>query len=478
MSILKKAFKGAIWLSSFRAAAQLFSWATTIVIAHILVPRDYGLMGMATVLTGFAALFSDLGLGAAIIQRKEVSQKELSSLFWFLVLWGILLGLICFVLAYPTVAIFKERRLLRITQSVSLLYIIGSFTIVPFNILNRSLRFKAIGFIEATSVIVSCLAMISIAKAGGGVWTLIGGHVIRQLVRLGLVFLTVHWRPSLLFNLAMIRPYVSFGLNVAGSRVLNYLYNRSPIFFGGRALGDHLLGFYCLASDLALIPRDKIISLINRIAFPVFSRYQDDQLEFNWFYLRVTKLIAMITFPIFFGVFFTADLLIPVVLGEKWRPTVFMFKMLCVNQLIFCLTIPNNLANNAQNRPHWTLYRDLISAILLPYCFYVAARHGLNALVIPWVTVDPLIRLGFTLITIRKMGISAFEYAKNLLHPFLATVSMCFVLWLIRHMSACTIHSSGLILSLTILSSAVTYLAYMVAFQRHVLAYLWNMSKA
>ena len=87
MSFIKQAFKGAMWLSLFRAISQIFSWATTIIVARILVPQDYGLMGMASILTGYVALFSELGLGTAIIQREEVKEKELSSLFWFIVFW-------------------------------------------------------------------------------------------------------------------------------------------------------------------------------------------------------------------------------------------------------------------------------------------------------------------------------------------------------------------------------------------------------
>ena len=121
MSVIKKAFKGAIWLSLFRTISQAFSWAATIIVARILVPEDYGLMEMATILTGYVALFSELGLGTAIIQREEIKDEELSSSFWLMVFWGFILAFICIILAYPTVAIFNEKRILRVTQSVSLL---------------------------------------------------------------------------------------------------------------------------------------------------------------------------------------------------------------------------------------------------------------------------------------------------------------------------------------------------------------------
>ena len=480
MSFIKQAFKGAMWLSLFRAISQIFSWAATVIVARILVPQDYGLMGMATILTGYVALFSELGLGTAIIQREEVKEKELSSLFWFIVFWGFILALVCIILAYPTVAIFNEKRILRVTQSIALLFIIGSFLIVPLNILQRELRFKAIGFIDATSVIVSCLMMIIIAKLGGEVWTLIGGYIIRQFVRVILVFFIISWRPKLHFDFIEIKSYLKFGLNIAGAGSLEYICSRSAIFFGGKALGAHLLGFYSFASQLALIPRDKIVSLINQVAFPIFSKYQKNYAEFNQFYLRVTKLIALITFPLFIGGFFTANLLIPIVLGEKWIPIISLFKMFCIHQLIVCLTIPSGTANNAQNRPHWGLYVNIANAIFLPLSFYIAAKYGLYALAIPWVTIHPLIRLGFTWITIKKLGISVFEYIKNLMHPFLATISMVSVLYFIKYASLYIYIFSNLkfLLILMITSGIISYFTYILAFQKHILIFFWNMRKA
>mgnify|MGYP000008669903 CR=1 FL=1 len=182
MSIIKTAFKQGIWLAFFKATSQVVSWIITIIIAHILVPEDYGLMDMATVLTGYVGLFSELGLGAAIVQKEKVTDEELSNVFWFTVFVGLLLGTICITLAYPTVMIFNEKKILRVTQSVSLLYIISSILIVPLNILEREFRFKTIGFIDALSIVISCLMMVIIAKMGGGVWTLISGHIIRQLI--------------------------------------------------------------------------------------------------------------------------------------------------------------------------------------------------------------------------------------------------------------------------------------------------------
>jgi len=322
--------------------------------------------------------------------------------------------------------------------------------------------------------------MIIIAKFGGGFWTLIGGQIIKEFVRSILIFFISTWKPQRHFCFQETKPYLRFGLNIAGSRSLEYIYSRSSTFFGGRILGAQLLGFYSLAAQLSLIPKEKIIALINQVAYPVFSKYQNDYTEIKKLYLRLVKLIAFITFPILIGGFFIAELIIPMIFGSKWIPMIFPFKMFCIHQLIVSLTMSNGLVNNAQGRPHWEFYMNIISTLLLPPSFYLAAMNGLNALVIPWATIDPLIRLGFTYITIKKIGILKLEYIKNLKHPFFATAGMISIICIIKYVffRLYTFYDLEYIIILIIVGSVISYFGYVIAFQRNILIFIWKIRKA
>lgn len=481
MSIFHSAFRGAVWLTTFKAISQAFSWTATLIVARILLPQDYGLMEMATILTGYVVLFAELGLGAAIVQREEIQDSHLSSLFWFIVLWGFVLGLSCIVIAYPTVKVFGEPRIFRITQAVSILFVVSSFVIVPRNLLHRELKFKTVGFIDATAVTISCFLMVIIAWMGGGVWTLIGGHIIREFVRAVLLFFMVSWKPRLHMNLNEIKPYLKFGINFAGARSLYYVYSKSDRFFGGRVLGATSLGFYSLALQLASIPMDKFISLLNSVSFPVFSRCQNDHRQFNDFYLRFVNIIAFITAPVYLGGFFIADDLIPLLLGPKWSPAIFPFKILCIAQLVFAITEPNVIANSAQGRPSWDLYMGIVSVLLLPFSFYLASQKGLNWIAVPWVTIHPLIASGFTLITIRKLGISFTDYMRSLMHPALATGTMLTILLLSKQLYLykpdVKIFDLKMYVFFIILIGATSYTAYIFAFQRRLLYSLYDLWK-
>src|SRR4030067_2603739 len=391
MSFARKAAKSGLWFAGFRFITQLFSWIVTIAIARILVPEDYGLMAMASILTGYVEIFSELGLGAAIIQKKEITQEELSSVFWLSMIIGAILSMVSFGLAHPTAWIFNEPRIIPITQLISVLFIIGAIMIVPYNILSREVSFKEIGMIQLSAVVVASLSMLIMAKAGYGVWTLINGVIIQRCVTVMLTFLATKWYPRLHFHFNEAKPLLKFGINIAGSRSLFYLFQKSDKLIVGKMFNAQSLGYYSFAMQLASIPTDKIVSIVNQVSFPVFSRYQDDSARIQEMYLKSTKYISLLITPLFFGGFFFGEEIIIALLGEKWAPIIFVFKLFCIAQFIVSITAINSVIHSSQGRPHWAMGFHLFNAILMPISIFIVTRYGFNALAVPWITIYPLI---------------------------------------------------------------------------------------
>ncbi len=434
MSLVKSAFRGGLWFAAFTTVSQSISWCATLVIARMLTPADYGLMDMATILTGYVQIFYEMGVGAAIIQRDEVSDEELSSVFWALFFWGVVLGSLCFLLAYPTVLIFHEPRVYHVTQAVSVLFLLGTTFIVPGTLLKRQLRFKALGFVLSTSVVISCLAMVALAYAGAGIWTLIGGNIIRSALTLILVFIVSGWRPKLHFSHAESMAYLRFGLPVVGGNSLGYIYTRAAVFFGGRAFTASSLGYYSLATQLASIPNDKVLSVINSVSYPVFSRMQNDDWEFQRFYLRLSQFVAFIVLPLYAGGIFLAAEIIPWLLGDKWQASVLPFQILCVAFLFSALNSPSNQANTAQGRPHWTFWFQAYCAATMTGGFYLAAASGDPAyLAVPWLAILAPAQLIYSWITLRKVGIPVRAVLDQWRAPALATFLMLLILTAFRY---------------------------------------------
>lgn len=469
MSFEQKAMKGAKWLALFRTVGQSISWLTTIFVARMLSPEDYGLMEMATIFTGYIFLFSDLGLGAAIVQKKDICHEDLSSLFWFLLIWAILLGLVCCLLAYPTAVFFQQEKLIRITQASSLLFIIGVLIIIPKNLLQRDVEFKKVGFVEASATIISCFFMLGAAKNGLGVWTLIGGFIVGSTARASIYFYVTKWTPLFHFSFTGVKQFLGFGLSVAATGSIAYIYGKADRFFGGKFLGSGTLGYYSMAQTLANMPSEKIISVINSVSFPVLSKYQDQPQEFNKFYLRITALTAMIIFPLYLGAFMVSDVLIPLVLGAKWELAVIPFKMLCLSQLIVSLLSINSFVFNAKGRPQVNLYVSIAYAVCLPCSFYFAVQFGLEMLAVPLITVVPVIRFIHHVLTLKLLSMKLVQYIQSIYKAVVGTIVMVLTVFIAKSIQfpfasdeLCAWASLGV----TVFSGGISYCLYSYYFNR------------
>lgn len=378
-------------------------------------------MAMASILTGYVELFSEMGLGSAIIQKKEITQEELSSTFWFNIGVGVIFAILCFGLAYPTAWIFDEYRIVPITEMISFLFIIGSLMIVPYTVLAREARFKEIGIINLVAVIISSLSMLFMASRGFGVWTLIYGTIILRLITVMLTFLLSKWRPLLHFRLDEVKGLLKFGLHIAGSRSLSYVLQKSDKFIAGKFFNAQSLGYYSFAVQLASIPTDKIVSTVQQVSFTVFSKYQGELEKCQDMYLKSVRYIGIFSIPLFTGGFFLGDEIIRVLLGDKWAPIIFMFRFLCLAQVVQAITAINGTINSSLGRPHWYLYFVVINLLVMPISILAAAMYGLNALVIPWITLYPLICVGWTWITLRKLNINIMDYLNIFIKPLCGT---------------------------------------------------------
>ncbi len=476
MSVGQKAFKGASWLALFKFISQLCSWIITILVARILTPDDYGLMTKATIITGYAMIFNELGLGAAIIQRPKLKQKELSSIFWFALGIGIILGIICFLVAYPTAWIFHDRRVIPITQAVSILFVLGALQIVPLNLLKKELEFKKIGLIEMTGIIVSSLCMYAIARMGGGVWTLLGGHIIRNSTKVALTYLYSGWFPQVFYKHGIVKSYLKFGITVALGESLFYVYDKSDRFLAGRVWSSSVLGYYTFALQLAKIPVEKIVVLINQVSFPAFAKLQNRPEEFKKFYLDTVEITTAIVLPLFVGGYLAGDELVRVLLNPKWYPMTFIFKMLCLAQIITAVNAINNFVHIAQGRPKWSLAFNAMMAFLLPPSFYFAAKYGLNAIVIPWFSTYLALCILWIGMTIRKCCIGLTDYLKAILMPIQGTILLVGAIHILMILLKRVHISSDLqILTCQILLGVSVYSSFVLIFGRNLLLKLKNM---
>jgi O-antigen/teichoic acid export membrane protein len=475
MSIEKLAFKGATWLAFFKFISQVFSWTTTILVARMLVPSDYGLMELAAIIVGYAMMFSDLGLGEAIIQRKSSNKNELSSVFWLALGFGIFLAILSFILSYVTAWTFNEPRVVPLTKALGLVFILQGATNVPLNLLRKNLQFKFIGFIEFTSIIVSCICMLIIAHLGGGVWTLLGGSIVLSISKLILVFIKIDWVPSFHFSFKEAKAYLTFGIQIVLQGTFFYIYEKSDKFFAGRVWSPKTLGLYSFALQLAQIPTEKITVLINQVSFSALSLLQEDKKRFNEFYLSVIKITATIVIPLFVGGYIIGEDLIKLLLDDKWLPITKIFRFLCLAQILTSMVAVNNFVHNAQGRPHWSVIFNVACAILMSISYFLVVPYGLEAIIIPWFSTYVILSISWIVITVKKIDLSILVYLKKIFHPFLATAGIFVGINLFKYLNnilGIGISNTLYLVLIQILLAGFIYIGYFWFFERNIFYYL------
>jgi O-antigen/teichoic acid export membrane protein len=457
--------------------SQVMSWGVTVVVARLLSPVDYALSAMATLITGYAELLSEMGIGASIIQAKEPTESELSSVFWFSLGIGVLFALACIPIAYITADIFDQPDVIPLILSISVLFIFTGLQVVPLSLLKRDLNYKAVGLIEMHTTIISCLGMLVIAYFGGGVWTLIGGRLIRGVVRLVLVYRTTTWRPKLNLNLGETKGYLRFGLMVAASSSAFYAFEVSDRFFGGRAWTAEVLGFYLFALQLSQVPTEKLVSTINQVTYSLFSRYQDDLQTFSDYYLKTIKLTAALVFPIFVSGFLLGEQLIPILLGTKWEPMTTLFRFLCLAQILVTLNAVVGFLHMALGKPIKGLYFNVACAVLMSISYFFAVKFEKEAMLIPWFTTYLLITLVWLGTTNAHLGIKTSRYLRALRMPTLGVavvVALDYGLGLLEQAYGIDVR---IMLPVKIVCSALGYGLFFWLFDREFLTAIRSLKK-
>lgn len=316
------ASRGLRWTAMSQAARRGTQLVTLAVLAHLVPAGEIGLLGMATGVLDLALSFRDLGLAAAIIQRDELDEQLLSTVFWVQVGFGIL-GTALIGLAAPLVASFYgEPRLILIVGVLSLTFALTCIGSLQQGMLERKLAFEKVGRAEIVSALLGAGVGIGAGFAGAGVWSLVYQSVVTQAGLTVLLWRETRWRPAWHFRWAEIRGVGKYGLNMTGSSLVDFAMRNADYILIGRFLGAEALGYYSIAFRLVVYPMLAVTQAVYRVVFPVSARFQKDDERFGQAYLRSVAAIALATAPMAAGLMALAGPFVDVVLGAQWAPAI------------------------------------------------------------------------------------------------------------------------------------------------------------
>ncbi|MEE9379539.1 MAG: MOP flippase family protein [Candidatus Lokiarchaeia archaeon] len=313
-----------------------------IILARLLTPREYGIMGMVLIVIGFGNLFSDIGVSGAVIHYQKVSKRQLSTLYWL----TFIIGLIIFIilnLVSPLISIFYNEP--ELTFFISITAII--FLITPLSqqfetLYRKELKFKSLTYIEILTSTVLVITSIIFAYYGWGVISVILGYLSKTLVKTFLIFFIglKIWKPSFEFKFKEINNFLSFGVYQIGERSLNYFNSNIDKILIGKFLGAVTLGYYNIAYNLVSYPIIVINQIFTRVSFPYFSKLQNNIKWLKKAYLNLISLVSFINFPIYISLMLISPYFIPLLYGTQWYPSIILVQILSVVFLFRCIANP------------------------------------------------------------------------------------------------------------------------------------------
>ncbi len=407
------------------------TFIVTIVLARLLEPSDFGLIAMVMVIVMIAMIFTDIGLGSALIQRKRVLQIHYNSVFYFNIFIGGILTLITFLSATYISGFYNNEQLIPLTQAISFLFIINAFNSVQTNKLRKELNYAALAKSNVSAAVLSGVIGISLAFYGAGVWSLVAQVLSRAIFYNIFVWSASKWIPSLMFSLKALKQLWGFGFRMFLSGLLDRIYTQLDILIIGKLFTPAVLGFFDQAKKLNAMIIQFSSSSIMAVMFPVLSKIQNDLPRFQ---NAVIKTLGIISFVVFFlsGILYLiSQELIVLLFTEKWLPSVEYFKILVMSGFAYPVSslLVNILSSRGNSKAFLRLeiYKKFLQSINLGMVFLwgiVGYLYGLLAVSVLGVSLN-------IFFASREIKLPFMVFAKPIIIQMLITILTVFIVLMI-----------------------------------------------
>ncbi|URQ99026.1 MOP flippase family protein [Pseudoalteromonas sp. SCSIO 43095] len=331
MSLKSSAISGVKWTTTSMVIVTILQLLQLSILARYLDPTDFGLMAILMVVIGFSQAFMDMGVSNAIIHRQKISNSQLSSLYWLNIISGTLLALLVIVLAPLIASFYEEARLNNLLIILSSVFIIVSLGNQYRILCQKELLFNLMAKIEVVTASLSFIVAVYFAYSGWGVYALVFS-MLTQALTSSILFLYVglknHHVPTFSYKHSEMKGFYSFGLFQMGEKSVNYISANIDKLLIGKMVGFQAVGFYNMAWQLIIFPLAKINPVVNKVAFPVYAKVQNDPKALNRYYSLSVKILSLLTVPILAFLSFFANDVVLIVFGKGWEQTALLVTVL------------------------------------------------------------------------------------------------------------------------------------------------------
>jgi len=466
-ALTRSAVWGALWQlvgAGWQTAIQL---GASMVLARILCPADFGIMGMAIIVQGIVKQSGDLSVATGVIAKGDVTQEDLSTAFWTSLAIRTLLFFITFAIAHHAAIFYESPEVKWVLRTISFTFFFSAFSVIPAALLKKNLRFGLSKMIEGSGFLLqSLLAILFAVVFDMHYWALVISLLIANFTQTCIICFCARWLPSFVFSRSSFRYMFRYGINGMGSSLMGYFSQNLDYLIVGKLLGASSLGIYEFAYRIPYIAFNRVATPISTVLFPILSQVQNDNERLGRGYIKVAKFIAIILFPVLGGLAAVANQAVAVLWGDQWLAAIIPLQILCMRCAIQSVTKPISVIFLCKNRPDLPLKISFFSFIFtfaavggLGFVYgLVGVAAGMLVATIP--NVVP-IWIAFRIINIPLSSLFA-----ALMPPTICAATSTFLTLVTVHLLILKGNSDYIILAISILVGVITYATTMWFFFR------------
>lgn len=366
MNLKKKIYGGVAWNASGLFIDNGLNYIIKLILARLLIPKAFGIIGLATIFMGMIQVFSDLGMSAALIQQKdkELDPVDYDTAYWTGIIWGVFLSAVLSLIVAPIAASFYSQDILKsIIPVLSIGLLLSPLRAVHIVNITREMDFKKIVLPRNISNVFAGAVAIAMAFMGFGVWSLVFDGVAGSLLLVIIYSKVSPWRPRFRFSRKSFKKIFSFGIYTAGTGIFNYLTNNIDYLLIGKLLGPQQLGLYTFGYTATYVIRGQIMKVVNSVFYPVYSKLQDDLKAVKKYYFKVIKYNCVVIYPIMVGIILLAEPLVVYGLGKKWEGAIIPMQLMAAAGLVHLLTSSNTVLLRGLGKPNLELVFSIIKTL-------------------------------------------------------------------------------------------------------------------
>lgn len=433
-SVRSKSIVGMLWVACEKCSTQVLRFGIGIVLARLLTPNDYGMVGMLAVFIALSDLFVDSGFGLALIQKKDRTEEDYSTVFFFNLAMSVVAYLVLFAAAPMIASFYRMPDLCNLCRVMSLGLPLGALCTIQRTRMTINLDFKSQTGISIASLLVSGLVGIGMAYKGWGVWALVWQGIAASVTNIALLWGVARWCPQMAFSMSLFKRFFSFGWKHLCTCFISVVYDNVYTLVIGKSFGAADLGHFTRAYGYPTLAANTVSDTVLKVNFPILSQFQDDHAKLVSVYRKMLRAPMFLLIPLLLGMAVTARPLIVTMIGEKWLPCVPYLQVMCVAMIFYPLSNVNLNLLYVKGRTDIVLKLDLIKKPIAFAIVFCAIPFGILGMCFSKV-IYSMIAFAFNCYYTKKLlGYGLLDQLKDIAFLLLNSMVMVGVVFLVMRL--------------------------------------------